>query len=280
MTYTCAYFKTPNDTIHEAQWNKHDHLCKKLRLKEGMSLVDVGCGWGAMLFHAAENYGATAVGYTISQEQKKWLDAQIIERGLEGRVFVKLQDYREVEEKFDRFVSIGMAEQVGKQFLDVYFASIKRMLKPNGSGVLHTIGTPISYPNNPWLEKYIFPGGYVPTLGELADSMAKYKLVPHDIEDLRLHYGETLDHWYNRFKQHEATVEKMYGKEFVRMWTLYLNGSATTFRHGRSRLYQIAFNNGLQNDLPRTRAYMYPQSKNNYLNGFQKQEERDSLMVR
>ncbi|MGB0385933.1 MAG: class I SAM-dependent methyltransferase [Ardenticatenaceae bacterium] len=259
MTYTCAYFRTPQDTLEQAQLNKHEHICRKLRLEPGQTLVDIGCGWGAMLFYAAEHYGVKAVGYTISKEQHEWLQAEIVRRGFEGQVSVKLKDYREVEEQYDRFVSIGMAEQVGKQFLGTYFESIKRMLKPGGTGLLHTIGVPISYPNDPWIEKYIFPGGYLPTLGEMVDAMAQLKLVPVDIEDLRLHYGHTLDHWYQRFSQHEATVEKMYGKQFVRMWRLYLNVAAVTFRYGNSRLYQIAFTNGLDNSQPRTRQYIYPE---------------------
>lgn len=257
MTYTCAYFRTPEDTLEEAQRNKHEHICRKLRLEPGMTLVDIGCGWGAMLFYAAEHYGVKAVGYTISQEQYEWLQGEIVRRGMEALVSVKLKDYREVEEQYDRFVSIGMAEQVGQQFLGTYFECIKRMLKPGGTGLLHTIGVPISYPNDPWLEKYIFPGGYLPTLAEMVDAMAQVRLVPTDIEDLRLHYGHTLDHWYERFSQHEATVEAQYGKEFVRMWRLYLNVCAVTFRYGNSRLYQIIFTNGLDNSQPRTRAYIY-----------------------
>lgn len=257
MTYTCAYFRTADDTLEEAQRNKHEHICRKLRLEPGMTLVDIGCGWGAMLFYAAKHYGVKAVGYTISQEQYEWLQGEIVRRGVEELVSVKLKDYREVETQYDRFVSIGMAEQVGQQFLGTYFESIKRMLKPGGTGLLHTIGVPISYPNDPWIEKYIFPGGYLPTLAEMVNAMAQLRLMPTDIEDLRLHYGHTLDHWYKRFSQHEPTVEAKYGQEFVRMWRLYLNVSAVTFRYGNSRLYQITFTNELDNSQPRTREYIY-----------------------
>jgi cyclopropane-fatty-acyl-phospholipid synthase len=257
MTYTCAYFQTRSDTLAQAQRNKHEHLCRKLRLEAGQTLVDIGCGWGAMLFYAAKQYGVIATGYTISQEQYEWVQAQIEVQGLNGRVHIHLQDYREVEEKFDRFVSIGMAEQVGQEYIPTYFAAIKRMLKPGGAGVLHTISTPIAMKTNPWIEKYIFPGGYLPTLGEMVEAMAQEELVPFDIEDLRLHYGETLDHWYNRFQQQRERVEALLGERFARMWRLYLNGTAYTFRHGRSRLYQLAFTNGLDNTLPRTRAFVY-----------------------
>ena len=257
MTYTCAYFRQPNDTLEQAQWNKHDHICRKLRLQPEQTLVDIGCGWGAMLFHAAENYGVMATGYTISQEQYNWLQAEIKRRGLVGRVFVELKDYREVDKQFDRWVSIGMAEQVGKRFIPTYFESIKRMLKPGGVGLLHTIGQPVSKPTNPWMQKYIFPGGYLPTLAEMTAEMGRLDLVATDIEDLRLHYGETLSHWYARFSQHIDQVREMYGESFVRMWTIYLNGSAVAFRYGDGRLYQIAFTNGIDNSYPRTRDYIY-----------------------
>ncbi|HSH05097.1 MAG TPA: cyclopropane-fatty-acyl-phospholipid synthase family protein [Anaerolineae bacterium] len=259
MTYTCAYFRHPDDSLDQAQWNKHDHICRKLRLQPGQTLVDVGCGWGAMLFHAAEHHDVIATGYTISQAQHDWLQAKIKERGMVGRVHVKLKDYREIDEQYDRFVSIGMAEQIGQKYIDTYFQAVKKMLKPDGVGLLHTIGAPIPVPTNPWMEKYIFPGGYIPSLGELVDSMGRFNLVPTDIEDLRLHYSQTIDCWYRRFDAHEAEIEAMYDQRFIRMWRLYLNSVAYAFRHGRGRLYQLAFTNGLNNDQPRTRAFIYDQ---------------------
>jgi len=257
MTYTCAYFRTACDTLDQAQRNKHEHLCRKLRLQPGMSLIDIGCGWGAMMFYAAEHYGVTCVGYTLSERQYEWVQAEIVRRGMQGRVSIVLKDYREAEGQFDRFVSIGMFEQVGKPFIPTFFKEVKRLLKPGGSGVLHTIGGRRSLPNNPWIEKYIFPGGYIPTLDEMLNTMNALELNAHDIEDLRLHYGETLDNWAERFEQHAETVAQMYGPAFVRRWRLYLNACAVQFRFGENHLYQIAFVNGRDNSLPRTRAYIY-----------------------
>ena len=257
MTYTCAYFRAPNDTLDEAQRNKHEHLCHKLRLQPGQTLVDIGCGWGAMLFYAAEHYDVNTVGYTVSQQQYEWVQEEIERRSLQGRVTVRLQDYRQAEGQFDRFVSIGMFEQVGKTFIPTFFKAVKRLLKPGGTGVLHTIGQRRSLPNHPWIEKYIFPGGYLPTLPEMIEAMNALDLNAHDVEDLRLHYGETLGHWYARFQQHLPTVTQLYGPEFVRMWTLYLNGAAAQFRYGETHLYQIAFVYGRDNTLPRTREYLY-----------------------
>lgn len=257
LTYTCAYFKSPADDIHTAQRNKHEHICRKLRLQPGQTLVDIGCGWGAMLLYAARNYGVRGVGYTLSEAQYAYLQAEIQRQGLGDQVQVVLQDYRAATGQFDRFVSIGMFEQVGKPFIQTYFDTIKRLLKPGGVGVLHTIASRLSLPNNPWIEKYIFPGGYLPTLAELVSPMQTLDLNPYDIEDLRLHYGHTLDHWYQRFNAHRATVLKMYGEKFVRMWTLYLNGCAVTFKHGMSRLFQLTFINGLDNAQPMTRDYLY-----------------------
>jgi len=257
MTYTCAYFRMPDDTLEEAQRNKHEHICRKLRLQPGQTLVDIGCGWGAMMFYAAENYGVTCVCYTLSERQYEWVREEIERRGLQGRVSIFLKDYREAEGQFDRFVSIGMFEQVGKPFIPTFFKKVKRLLKPGGTGVLHTIGGRRSLPNNPWIEKYIFPGGYIPTLDEMINAMNAVDLNAHDLEDLRLHYVETLDQWRHRFNRRLPAVVEMYDEEFVRRWRLYLNAAAVQFRHGETHLYQIAFVNGRDNSLPRTRDYLY-----------------------
>jgi cyclopropane-fatty-acyl-phospholipid synthase len=257
MTYTCAYFTSPDDTLEQAQKNKHEHICRKLRLEPGMSLVDIGCGWGAMLFYAAEQYGVQATGYTISQEQYNWLRAEIDRRGMGDRVRVELKDYRQVEGQFDRWVSIGMFEQVGSEYVRLFMETITRALRPGGIGLLHTIGYRVRNFTNPWLTRYIFPGGFLPSLGEIVEPMNALNLNVFDVEDLRLHYGQTLDNWDDRFCQHIDTIRGMYGERFVRMWRLYLNGAASSFRYGGSRLYQIAFSHGLANDAPRTRAYVY-----------------------
>jgi len=257
MTYTCAYFQTSQDTLEQAQINKHDHICRKLRLEPGMSLVDIGCGWGAMMIYAAEHYGVNCTGYTISQEQHKWLNAEIEHRGLGDRVQVRLQDYRHAEGQFDRWVSIGMFEQVGSQYVGTFMDCIRRVLKPGGVGLLHTIGFRTRNLKVPWMTRYIFPGGFLPSLGEIVEPMSELNLNVYDVEDLRLHYGETLDHWDKRFCQHIDQIRNMFDERFIRMWRLYLKGAASFFRYGGARLYQLAFVHGTNNQGYRTRAYLY-----------------------
>ncbi|HRE47467.1 MAG TPA: cyclopropane-fatty-acyl-phospholipid synthase family protein [Aggregatilineales bacterium] len=257
MTYTCAYFRHSTDTLEQAQANKHEHICRKLRLEPGMSLVDIGCGWGAMMFYAAEHYAVRCVGYTISQEQHKYLTEQIERRGMRGKVEVRLQDYREAKGQFDRWVSIGMFEQVGSQYVNTFMDRIVRILKPGGIGLLHTIAFRTRNLKVPWMTRYIFPGGFLPSLGEIVEPMSQRNLNIYDVEDLRLHYGETLDHWDNRFCQHLDDIRAMYGERFIRMWRLYLKGAASFFRYGGARLNQLAFVHGTHNQHYRTRAYLY-----------------------
>ncbi len=260
MTYTCAYFRKPEDSLDQAQNNKHEHICRKLRLEPGMTLIDIGCGWGAMMFYAAEHHGVRCVGYTISQEQYNWLQTEIGRRGMQGQVQVLLQDYRDAQGQFDRFVSIGMFEQVGREYIGAYMDMIRRVLKAGGVGLLHTIGHLREKFDVPWIRKYIFPGGYLPTLAELARPMNHRDLSIFDIEDLRLHYVQTLETWYRRFSEHVDTVRQMYGEHFVRTWKLYLKSAASSFLYGGCRLYQIAFTNGAPNQGPRTRAYLYDEA--------------------
>jgi len=257
MTYTCAYFRSPTDTLEDAQNNKHEHICRKLRLEPGMTLVDIGCGWGAMMIYAAKHYGVKATGYTISKEQAKILERRIDEEGLRGQVEVRVQDYREAEGQFDRWVSIGMFEQVGDQYVGTFMKHIKKTLKPGGFGLLHTIGFMRRGLKMAWVTRYIFPGGFLPSLAQIVEPMNNLELSVYDVEDLRLHYGETLDNWDKRFCQNIDAVRNMYGERFVRMWRLYLNGAASGFRYGGVRLYQLAFVNGRNNDLFRTREYLY-----------------------
>jgi cyclopropane-fatty-acyl-phospholipid synthase len=257
MTYTCAYFRNPTDTLEQAQFNKHDHICRKLQLEPGHTLVDIGCGWGAMMFHAAEHYGAICTGYTISVEQHKWLSEQIEKRGMQGRVTVKLQDYREAEGQFDRWVSIGMFEQVGNEYIEPFMRKITQILKPGGTGLLHTIGFRVPNLRVAWITRYIFPGGFLPSLGQMTEPMSANHLNVYDMEDLRLHYGETLDEWDRRFCQQLDEVRKLYDERFVRMWRLYLNGAASFFRYGGARLYQLAFTHGTNNGHYRNRSHLY-----------------------
>jgi cyclopropane-fatty-acyl-phospholipid synthase len=266
LTYSCAYFKRETDSLKQAQLNKYEHLCRKMRLKKGERLVDIGCGWGGMMIYAAKNYGAECAGYTLSEDQYEYVAELVVKEGLKEKVKIHLKDYREAEGRFDKFVSIGMFEHVGKEFYSDFFKMIKRILKSQGNGVLHFIGTIEDRPTDPWVTKYIFPGGWLPTLSIVTARMNKCDLVFYDIEDLRMHYAMTLDRWIQNFEGRMDGVKKIMldnlgdkdkVREFIQMWRLYLNGSSASFKYGASRLYQITFSNGLDNSLPLTRKYIY-----------------------
>lgn len=266
MTYSCAYFKNEADGLETAQNNKHGHICRKLQLKAGETLVDIGCGWGQMMFYAAKNYGAKCVGYTLAKEQYNYVQSKIKEEGLAGLVEVRLEDYRKAKGNFDKFVSVGMFEHVGKRYQGAFFKIVKKILKPEGIGLLHTIGSRAGAATDPWIERYIFPGGYIPSLSMITGNMGKNDLIFYDIEDLRMHYAITLDRWIKNFEDNAVQIEKKLAAQmrdqnraarFMRMWRLYLNASAVSFKTAGNRLYQIAFTNGASNRLPLTRSYLY-----------------------
>jgi len=266
LTYSCAYFKKENDSLEQAQLNKYEHVSKKLQLKKGENLVDIGCGWGGMMFYATENYGVKCEGYTLSEEQYNYLIDEIRKRNLTDWIRVYLKDYREARGKFDKFVSIGMFEHVGKKFYPVFFEVVKKLLKPEGIGLLQTIGSSKDKPSDPWITKYIFPGGFIPALQVIVNIMNQKDLVFFDIEDLRRHYAKTLDKWIERFEGNINEVRKVLAKslassekaeQFIRMWRLYLNGSSVSFKVGNNRLYQITFSNGLTSQQPLVRSYLY-----------------------
>jgi cyclopropane-fatty-acyl-phospholipid synthase len=266
MVYSCAYFKSDADDLETAQNNKHEHICRKLQLKAGETLVDIGCGWGGMMFYAAKNYGAVCTGYTLSKNQYDYVSEKIKKEGLEGKVNICLQDYRKIKGTFDKFVSVGMFEHVGKRYEKKFFAVVKKILKPGGIGLLHTIGSAAGGATDPWIARYIFPGGYIPTLSLAADNMSRAGLVFYDVEDLRMHYARTLDLWIRNYETNIEQIKKtmsaqlrdeIAAEQFMRMWRLYLNGSAVSFKTAGNRLYQIVFTNGANNDLPLTRDYIY-----------------------
>jgi cyclopropane-fatty-acyl-phospholipid synthase len=259
MVYSCAYFRRPEDDIDTAQEQKLEHLCAKLRLSPNELLLDIGCGWGAMAIHAARVRGARVVGVTLSEEQLREAGARVAELGLGDRVEIRLQDYREVPEQegFDKIVSVGMFEHVGREHILDYLRQTARLLKPRGTGVLHTIGRMLEGPVNPWIHRYIFPGLYLPSLAELTEGMAKCDLNVIDVENLRMHYAYTLDRWAAAFEKQVEQVRRMFDERFVRMWRMYLHSSAATFRYGYLNLWQITFTKGLVNDLPLTREHIY-----------------------
>ena len=257
MTYSCAYFRDSNDSLEQAQQQKYEHICRKLNLTEGESLLDVGCGWGGMLIYAARNYGVRGVGCTLSAEQARYAQEKIKEEGLQDRLGVLWEDYRNISGQFDKFVSIGMFEHVGRGFIPTFMKKIRTLLKPGAAGLLHTIGKEKDTPRDGWIMKYIFPGGYIPVLDHVLRVMGENSLVPLDIENLRLHYAATLDEWARRFETHADQLLERFGDIFVRTWRLYLNGSAAAFRDGELRLYQILFTNGLNNSFPSTLEHLY-----------------------
>jgi len=257
MTYSCAYFRSNEDTLEQAQQQKYEHICRKLQLKEGETIIDVGCGWGGMLLYAACHFGVKGVGCTLSRNQAEYAKERVAQEGLHKNITILFEDYRNMKGQFDKFVSIGMFEHVGKAFISSFIDKTKSLLKPKGIGLLHTIGKESDTPEDPWTMKYIFPGGYLPILDHVVHIMGEKGLVPVDIENLRLHYAKTLDEWAKRFEANAMKIERMFDAGLVRMWRMYLNGSSAAFRWGNIRLYQILFTNGLNNDLPLTREHLY-----------------------
>ncbi|OAA86284.1 SAM-dependent methyltransferase [Clostridium ljungdahlii] len=260
MSYSCAYFKHENDSLYQAQLNKVDHILKKLNLKEGQTLLDIGCGWGELVLMAAKKYGVKAVGVTLSKEQLKKVNKRIEENNLQGKVEVKLADYREIaneKEKFDRIVSVGMIEHVGRKNLSTYMEDVRNMLNPGGVSLLHCITAQTEGEVNEWIKRYIFPGGYIPSIRELVSLMADNDLHLVDVESLRLHYFKTLKCWAENFEGAMDEVKKMKDTRFIRMWRLYLNACAASFHYGVVDIHQFVFTKGLNNELPMTRKYLY-----------------------
>lgn len=260
MSYSCAYFKTPQDSLYQAQIQKIDHILKKMQLRPGERLLDIGSGWGWLIIRAAQQYDVQALGITISEEQFRATKERISQLGLSNRVEVKLHDYLDLDEKeyqFDKIVSVGMFEHVGKENLPVYMEKVNKLLVPGGLSMLHTISGVKENPVNSWIDTYIFPGGYIPSLRETVWLLAEYDFHPLHIESLRMHYAMTLDRWYENFRNHIDTIEQKFGRRFVRMWSLYLRGCAASFRTSGLDIYQLLFSKGLNNSLPLTLEHVY-----------------------
>ena len=257
MTYSCAYFVKPYDSLEQAQLNKYEHIARKLLLKPNESLLDIGCGWGGMLIYAARKYGITGVGITLSKNQFQYANRKIKELGLQNQLKVLYQDYRQLSGKFDKIVSIGMMEHVGKRFIPTFIQKVSDLLKTGGLALLHTIGKDSPSAGDPWTFTYIFPGAYIPTLHEIVNEMGKTGFSILDVENLRLHYAKTLEKWSENFEGNIEKIRKLFDERFVRQWRLFLNSTSAGFKYGNSRLFQILVSKGLDNTLPVTRVHMY-----------------------
>lgn len=238
--YSCAYFESPDVSLDDAQLAKRRHLAAKLLIKPGASVLDIGCGWGGLALYLAEMCGARVTGITLSEEQYRRARERAQERGREQEAMFRLVDYRDVDGRFDRIVSVGMFEHVGVGFYDAYFGKCAQLLNDDGVMLLHSIGRK-SPPGvtNPWLAKYIFPGGYTPALSEIVPRIERAGLIVSDIEVLQLHYAETLKAWRERFLAHRDEVVRLYDQRFVRMWEFYLASSEMAFREGDMVVFQI-----------------------------------------
>lgn len=260
MSYSCAYFCSPEDSLYKAQLQKIDYTLKKLNLHPGESILDIGSGWGWLIIRAAQQYGVKALGLTLSEEQLYKTKQRIEEYGLSGQVDVKLMDYRnltESGEKFDKIVSVGMVEHVGRANLPKYMETANKLLVPGGVSLLHCITGQIEGTCNKWIRKNIFPGGYIPSIRELIWLLPEYNFNLMDAESLRLHYAKTLEHWAKNFEDNVDFVRQKYDERFVRMWRLYLNSCAASFHASGINIHQIVFSKGINNSLPMTRHYLY-----------------------
>lgn len=258
MQYTCAYFPAPDLSIEQAQLAKLDHVARKLQLRSGDTVYEAGCGWGGLARHFVKHYGVSRVrAFNISEEQVRFAREEAKRQGLDGRIEYVLDDYRNMTGACDAFVSVGMLEHVGVENYPALGNVIDRVLKPRGRGLIHSIGRNRAGPMNAWIEKRIFPGAYPATLAEMMRILEGSDLSVLDVENLRLHYALTLQHWLERFERCAGEIRRMYDERFVRMWRLYLAGSRATFAIGNLQLFQVVFARGSDNTVPMTRQHLH-----------------------
>jgi cyclopropane-fatty-acyl-phospholipid synthase len=266
--YSCAYFKTPDMSLDAAQEAKLDHICRKLDLKPGERFLDIGCGWGGLILHAAERHGARAVGITLSDDQHAWVSRLIAERGLADRVEVRKMDYRDVPEHggYDKIASVGMVEHVGRANLAAYFDQIAALLKPGGLMLNHGIAAAVPEAGglgsgiSEFIDDYVFPCGELPHVSDVMNAAAGSRLECLDAENLRPHYGTTLWHWVTRLEQHADEARRLIGEQKYRIWRIYMAGSAYAFDHGWMELWQVLAGKGIdgsQPNYPFKRDYLY-----------------------
>lgn len=258
MVYTCAYYDTPAASLAEAQVAKLEHVCRKLNLRPGQQVIEAGCGWGALALHMAEHHGVNVIAFNNSREQVAFAKERAAAKGLDNRVTFTLDDYRNIDGRCDAFVSVGMLEHVGLANFSTLGAIVKRCLKPEGIGLIHSIGRSHPQRADPWIVKHIFPGGHMPSLGEMMAVFEPHRFSIIDVENLRPHYARTCAAWLENFEAVADDVGEMYSEEFVRMWRLYLAGSSAGFKSGTLQLYQVLFVPHADNTVPWTREYQYP----------------------
>jgi cyclopropane-fatty-acyl-phospholipid synthase len=257
MQYTCAYYESPDITLEQAQLAKLEHVCRKLRLKPGMTVAEAGCGWGGLARYMAREYGVKVHAYNISKEQLAYARKEARRQKLDHLIEYIEDDYRNIDGQYDAFVSIGMLEHVGKENFSAMAQLIRRVLKPDGLALLHSIGRNRPMLMNAWIEKRIFPGAYPPSISEFVTICEEGDFSVLDVENLRLHYAQTLSSWMDRFQGHRERVNEMYDEDFTRAWEMYLAGSIAAFRAGSLQLFQVVFTHGQNNELPQNRRDIY-----------------------
>lgn len=259
LAYSCAYFQKKSNSLEQAQRQKIDHVLRKLQLTKGQRLLDIGSGWGYLLVTAAEKYGVNGLGISLSREQVTFARQLAKERGVDHLVKFKLLNYQDLpaSPQYERIVSVGFFEHVGEGNLADYFKQLDRLLVPGGISVLHAITHQEESPSDPWIDKYIFPGGYLPSVRETIALLPDYGFYLFDYENLGQHYALTLERWWQGFERHKREVIEMYDERFYRMWRLYLIGAMTAFRNGSAHLSQWTFKKGADPTWPLTREYLY-----------------------
>lgn len=257
MVYTCAYFAIADASLEQAQTAKLDYVCRKLQLKPGERVVEAGCGWGALALYMARHYGVSVKAYNISKEQVAFARERAKQEGLDDRVEFIQDDWRNIKGVFDVFASVGMLEHVGEAYYGALGSRMDQVLTTAGRGLIHTIGRDSPGPLNAWIERRIFPGACPPSLSELLPLLEQNGFSVLDIENLRLHYAKTLEHWSQRYEDHVAQIEELFDETFVRVWRLYLAGSLAAFTSGTLQLFQVLFSRSGNNDVQWTRDYLY-----------------------
>ncbi len=255
--YSCAYFKSENESLESAQNNKIDHLIKKLNFKSNQKILDIGSGWGSLAIEIAKKTKCEVIGITLSENQYKYSLSKAKENNLENQVQFKLADYRNLTEKFDRIVSVGMFEHVGRKFYKTFFRQVNNLLNDDGLALIHTIGSVVGPRDpQPWITKYIFPGGYTPSISELAVPIEKSGLIISDLEVLRKHYSLTLRNWKERCISNKSKILEMFDEKFFRMWEFYLTSCELAFKWGDQVVFQFQLAKD-QTTVPITRDYIY-----------------------